>query len=303
MDWLVTALAYAAAGLAILLVLWPTVSSGQRFLRRWGVPEPDEQQAAYAVAYLRDRRLLYPPLFLLAPVLLAPASGESNPLTFLAPLVAGLLVAEAVAALRPARGPRTATLVRRHWRDLVPRWAVATLLALAAVAVGLAVAGLTAQPWADKVSALIPSDGMWRSADSTWSFSGNSLADLARPTPWFTLVGVAVGLAAVFGLVRLAVRRGAIGDARVDAALRTRTARVAVGVGIAWMAAMVMVANNRITFLRHFLVPPGFPRPPEWLAHTAATDFTGVVVLFVAAAGWIWAANPPRRLPYVQAAA
>ncbi|CRK55384.1 hypothetical protein [Alloactinosynnema sp. L-07] len=305
MERLITPLTYAAVGLAILLVLWPTVSTGQRFLCRWGVPDPDEQQAVHAVAYLRNRRLLYPPLFLLAPVLIAPASGDSSPLTFLAPLIAGLLVAEAIASLRPPRGPRVATLVRRHWRDVVPRWAMATLLALASAAVALAVAGLIAQTWADRVSALLPADGVWRSADgsSTWSFSGGYATDIGRPTSLFALVGIAVGVAAVLGLVRLAVRRGPVGDPRVDAALRTRTARVAVGIGIAWMAAMVMGASNRLQFLRHFMVPPGFPQAPGWLAHTSATDLTGVVVLFVAAAGWIWAANPPRRLPYVRAAA
>lgn len=298
---------YAVVGLAVLLVLWPTESSGRRFLRRWGVSDPDERQTALAVSYLRNRRLLYPPLLLLGPALADVAidrPGDPGFLTLLAPVIVALLLAETIGALRKPTGPRIAALTKRHWRDLAPRWAMATMLTLAATAVGLAVAGLIAQPWANRIAAAIPRDGVWTYPDGSgsWTVPVLVLSELTRPSSVITLAGIAIGLAAVLGLVRLAVRRRPIGDPRLDAALRTRTARVAVGIGIAWMAAMVVLANNRLTFLRTFYPPSEFPSAPSWLAYTSAGNFLGVLLLFVAAAGWIWAANPPRRLPYVEAA-
>jgi hypothetical protein len=307
-----TALVYGVLGIALLVVLWPTMPAGRRFLQRWGAPDPDERQGAQAAKYLRDRRLLYPLLFLLAPAATAPAARtlgvpylDSGPVRYLAPLIVALLLAETVAALRPVRGPRIATLARRRWRDLVPRWAIGTLLTLGVVAVLLAVAGLFAQPWANRIMASIPPDGVWRSADgATLNVSEQYRAEIDRPVCWIAITGVALGLVVVLGVVRLAVRRGSVADPQVDAALRTRSARVAVGIGIAWMASMVLVANNRLGFLRGIRMPvPGFPPAPGWLEHTSATDFLGLLVLFIAAAGWIWVANPPRRMPYVQTAA
>src|SRR5262249_60215359 len=55
---------------------------------------------------------------------------------------------------------------------------------------------------------------------------------LDRSGDWLVLAGAAVGLAAVLAVVWLAVLRPAEADPEVDAALRTRSARVAVGVGL-----------------------------------------------------------------------
>ncbi|WP_447006753.1 hypothetical protein ACRAKI_09910 [Saccharothrix isguenensis] len=302
-------LLHGVLGLALLVALWPTRSTGLRFLRRWGVADPDERQGALAVKYLRDRRLLYPPLFLAAPAVAALAAHAwglpSSDLGFvrsLAPLIVALLLAEAVAALRRARGPRVATLTRRHWRDLVPRWAIGLLLTFGAVAALLAVAGMIAQPRVDRIVALIPAGGVRESEHGTLTVAPQHLAELACPTSLVTLIGVVSGLAAALGVVRLAVRRGPVGDPRVDAALRTRSARVAVGIGIAWTASMVLVANSRLVVLGSVDFA-GFPPPPDWLELVSFTELAGAPVLLAAAAGWIWVANPPRHLPYVQGAA
>jgi hypothetical protein len=295
-----TALLYGFLGVCLVVVLWPTVAGAERFLRRWGVADPDAQQAAEAKKYMRDRRLLYPPLFLLAPVVAASATGFVR---LLVPLVVGLLLAEVIAALRPVRGPRIATLTRRHWRDLVPRWAVGTLVGLASLGALSCLAGLLAQPWADQVAAAIPPGGVWRSADGvTLTVSEQYQTEIGRSVSWLALAGVLAGLVAVLGVVRLAVQRGSVADPKVDAVLRTRSARVAVGMGIAWMGTLVVVANNQLTFLRGIDFPiPGLPPAPGWLDATAPGDFLGFLVLFVAAAGWIWAANPSKRMPYVSA--
>ncbi|MCE6999651.1 hypothetical protein LZG04_33280 [Saccharothrix sp. S26] len=297
------ALGGGLAGLLLVVLLWPTASAARRFLRRWGVPEPDDRQTARAVAYLRDRRLLYPVLFLLAPVVVAPVArilGFEHPdagaFRGLATVLVALLLAEAVAALRPARGTRIATLTPRHWRDLVPRWAIGVLLALGTAAAVLAVAGLAAQPWANRVAAAIPAGGSWRSADgAVVTVSERHYAGIGVPVSLIALVGVVCGLCAVLGVVRLAVRRRSLPDPAVDLALRTRSARVAVGIGLAWMASMVVVAANRLDFLRAVRLPvAGMPPAPAWLEHASAAGSVALVALLVGVVGWMWVATPSR---------
>jgi hypothetical protein len=299
------ALFYGLPVLVLVVLLWPTVSAGRRFLRRWGVQDPDDQQVAHAVRYLRDRRLLYPVLFVPAPVVAGPAARalgfanqEPGAFRHLASLIVALLIAEAAVALRPVRGPRTATLTRRQWRDLVPRWAIGTLLVLGAVAASLAVAGLLAQPWASRVSAVIPADGSTRWGNGgSFTVSAEYHAEMDDPVSLVVLTGVVLGLLVVLGVVRLAVRRRSVADPLVDIALRTRSARVAVGIGIAWMGSMVLVANNRLGFLHSFHFPwQEFPPEPAWLEHVAAFGFLSLVAFLVGVTGWIWVANPPRRL-------
>ncbi|MFD0206064.1 MULTISPECIES: hypothetical protein [Saccharothrix] len=303
-DLVGTALGWGLVGLVLVVVLWPTTSGGRRFLRRWGVPEPDDRQSAQAVRYLRDRRLLYPVLFLLTPVVTEPvaralgfAEPGSGAFRSLASLLVALLAAEAAAALRPVRGTRTATLARRHWRDLVPRWAVGMLLVLGAVAVLLAVVGLAAQPWADRVADAVPTGGVWRSVDGTvrGTVSERHYAEIGLPVSQVALVGAVCGLAVVLGVVRLAVRRRSLADPLVDAACRTRSARVAVGIGLAWTASMVLVAVGRLDYLRSVeFAEAGFPPAPAWLEHTSATGYLGFAAFLLGLGGWIWVANPSR---------
>ncbi|WP_433266686.1 hypothetical protein ACQPZF_41525 [Actinosynnema sp. CS-041913] len=279
-------LLYGLLGLAILLVLWPTRAGGNRFLRRWGVADPTEEQALHAVRYLRNRRLLYPPLFLLVPTATSAAADlfrlpapQPSPLHHLTPIIVALLLAEAIAALRPVRGPRIAMLTCRHWRDLAPRWAMGLLLTFAAVAILLTTAGLLAQPWAR------------RSVDVSASIAPWFRAEVVQPLGILVIIGVTVGMAAVLGVVRPAVRRGSVADPEVDAALRTRSARVALGIGIAWLGWMVILANNRLSALhglRHSTQQPA----PFWLDFVPALGLLGVIALLVSAAGWIWVANP-----------
>lgn len=310
----VIVLVYGFLGAALLYVLWPTVHGGRKFLARWGIDDPTEEQGVQAKKYLRDRRLLYPVLFLLGPIVAIPVADglgvrapDPGVVGYLAPVIIALLIAEVVAALRPVRGPRIATLTPRRWTDLVPRWAMAVLAGLTLVATGLAVVALLAQPWADRAVALIPADGTWTSADgnATVSIPEHYREEIGQPMAWAVLVGITFCLVVVLGIVRLAVRRRSVADAQVDAALRTRTARVTVGIGIVWMSYLISVANGRISSLRSLgYQPPGFPEPaPPWLDHLRVTDLFGVLALFVAVASWIWVANPPRRLPFVRVAA
>jgi hypothetical protein len=308
MSWtgLLVALTYGLLGAALLFALWPTEQSGSRFLRRWGINWPSRQQSTEAARYLRQRRVLYPVLFLLTPPALAAAYGlaglpdsDAGVFRLLAPVLGALLLAELVAAIRPRRGVRVAALRQRSWRDLLPRWSPVMLLALAVLAVLLAGAGLLAQPWADRLgAALPPNDVAQPPTDWRIHVSEEYRAEIANSDSWVALAGAVVCLLAVLGLVRLVVRRPAVADAQVDAALRTRSARVAVGIGIAWLSAMVNVAVQRLWFLHGLRVGPeqlGSPAP-GWLARLAELmNLLSLPLMFAAIVGWIWVANPPRR--------
>lgn len=131
-------------------------------------------------------------------LLLPPVLGHTTAGTIVATLLLGGLIAELLAQ-RPARGRRReAVLARRTLTDLVPAWA----LALSVLAVVASVVGLSVA-------------GRW------------------------TLVAVSAGTAVVtWTIALLALRRPATGEARADLALRSRSARVAVGLGIATCAAL-----------------------------------------------------------------
>ncbi|CCH35619.1 hypothetical protein ABZ816_13540 [Actinosynnema sp. NPDC047251] len=255
---------YLAAGAVLLFVLLPTAKAGRRFLARWGVPDADEAQSRHAARHLRERRLLYPVTFLLVPtdflVLdVAPHLAPIGYLRYLLPVVVALVIAEALGALRGVRGPRAAALTRRGWRDLVPKWAVVVLLALAASAVLMSLLGLLA----------------WRTR-SVHSESG------------LVITAVAVGLAAVFGAVRLAVRRPVVADPLVDAALRARGARIAVGAGMALMAYLVFLA---FTWAAHADV---------WGPILVGSQLLVLPAIPVALVGWVLVARLSGSAAYVR---
>ncbi|MET8845597.1 hypothetical protein [Amycolatopsis sp. NPDC004625] len=129
--------------------------------------------------------------------------------TIVVTLLLGGLIAELLAQ-RPARGPRReAVLAPRTLRDVVPVW-VLVLGGLAAVA-AVAHLALTAQG---------------------------------------KLLAVAAGTVVVCAAITLlAVRRPAVGEPRTDLALRTRSARVAIGLGIGACTAIGWPAGDFGSFL------------------------------------------------------
>lgn len=138
-----------------------------------------------------------------------PALGDTTAGTIVTTVMLGGLIAELLAQ-RPSRGPRReAVLTRRTLLDLVPAWAL--------VLSGLAVAG--------------------------------SLVSLALTGRW-TLLAVSAGAAVVsWAIALLALRRPAVGEPRADLALRRRSARVAIGLGIATCAAIGGPVQNLGSFL------------------------------------------------------
>ncbi|HVV24967.1 MAG TPA: hypothetical protein VHF06_36385 [Pseudonocardiaceae bacterium] len=242
---LVFAVVMGLFGLLALAILWPTSRSGRRLLTRWDVPEPTRDEVDDAVRYLRRRRFWYPWLyFALAWTiddthLKGPEAGWRAP--YLLVLLFGALIAE-VLALRPARSRRRVAVLRpRQLSDLVPTWALALLGIVAGVALVLCVASLAGVPWARH----------WM-LDVRFSV--------------VALVVTVVSVPVVALVVRLALRRPADGDPRVDAALRARSARVAVGLGIGTLGALL----------------------------SGPTATVGWIVLVIALAGWIAVVSPAR---------
>ncbi|MEV7097075.1 hypothetical protein AB0M80_29905 [Amycolatopsis sp. NPDC051045] len=124
-------------------------------------------------------------------------------------LLLGGLVAELLAQ-RPARGPRReAVLAPRTLLGIVPVWVL--------VLGGLAAAG--------------------------------SMVHLGLTAQW-RLLAVAVATVLVSAAITLlAVRRPAVGDPRADLALRCRSARVAIGLGIGACTVIGWPTGNLVSFL------------------------------------------------------
>jgi hypothetical protein len=199
-------------GLLILFLLWPGNRQGVRLLRRWGIAEPTEQDVADAVRYLRRRRFWYPWLFLFIPAILATGSTTDGGGNLWVTVLLGSLLAE-ILAQRPSRGAqRSALLAQRGILDFVPRWAL--------IVFGIAT-----------VAAVL------------------RRAELGQ---WLVLAAALVVTGLAWLIVLLAVRRPSDGRPEVDLALRTRSARVAVGLGIAAPASLGPEASNLPGFL--FLV-------------------------------------------------
>jgi hypothetical protein len=263
-SWLEhTLLPAALAAGVLLLVLWPTTHSGQRLLKNWGIPDPRPDQVTEAVRYLWRRRILYIVLLLVVPSLARLVLGQdTSGLGLFVPLLVAMLIAELVATLRPVRGVRVAALDRRDWRDLVPRWAVWTMGVMSIVTVGLAGYGLTQE---------------------------HTLAT-SKPDSLAALAHLAACLCLVSLIVWLAVRRPAVADEEVDAALRTRTARVAFGIGFGWLGTALSIAGQRIYALQ---VDGPEVLSRNWFEN--AMQYSTGVALVVSIVCWMWVAVPSRR--------
>ncbi|MEQ4210445.1 hypothetical protein [Actinopolymorpha sp. B9G3] len=318
---LVVLLLLAFAGLAFS---WWDVrrERGRRFLTRWGVSEPTEQ-ADTAARYLRHRRLLHPFVFsalLVGVNVMTGVNGLPDPdwgLVLLGALHATLLVAEVVVAVRRRLEPvRVASLARRRFTDVVPSFALALQAAMTLVLVAAAGVALAVQPWADSV-------GAWRRRHDDEIGPSSPIGILEWDPPpqgttviWLLLgIGLAVALAA-FAVVRLTLTRGPVADDVVDAALRVRTARVAVGTGLLLTAVplvgivsrigevgvLASIASQSRGWPPRLLPTPDFPGPPAWIAEVGELRDT-VVLLAIATGlvGWAAVVAPVKRLRLVQA--
>jgi len=273
---------------------------GAGLLRRWGIVELDGDKARTASRYLRERRVLT--LVVMVPALVVVSTlwvnvstyellSEASMYLVLGSVLVSMLVAEWWAGLRrPQASTRVAVLRRRRVSDLVPTYALVLYLAMTALAIAADVAGSVVRPWAQRMLQRSPPP-----AERERPFlAGDLYRDLAAiPPDWPFLAGTAACLAAVAGVVWLAVTRPmATEDDRVDAVLRARSARVAVGLGTALTATITQAALARLR-PQSFLFVQG---APDWVT-TAGTALYWVTVLVwpLGIVIWIWVTTPPRR--------
>jgi hypothetical protein len=138
-----------------------------------------------------------------------PLIGDTTLGTLFATLLLGGLIAELLAQ-RPSRGPRReAVLAPRTLLGVVPAW----ILVLG----GLAAAG--------------------------------TVVHLTLTAQWRLLAIAAGAVLVCAAITALAVRRPAVGAPRVDLALRSRSARVAIGLGIGACAAIGWPGGNLVSLL------------------------------------------------------
>jgi len=210
----------------VLLLLWPTVRSGPRLLRNWGVAEPTSEQGRIARLYLLYRRVLYVALIIVAGLIDGLSEREQAfpraYFPYLGWFLAAVLLGELIAMLRPVGGQvRVATLERRTIRDVLPAWMIAVHL----VTVVAAVAGIA-----------------WVDVDEPGLMPG-----------WAQVLVVIVSAVAVYAVAWLTVARPAMSDAAVDRALRLRSVRVTIGLGTMFAATMLtdalylVVGPERVT--------------------------------------------------------
>jgi hypothetical protein len=243
------ALLLGACGVAFLGLFWPGDHQGRRLLARWGVIAPEAAEIGHAVTYLRSRRVWYPPVFAVFGLLagLWPGSGQQGGGWggAVAAVLGGALLAEMLAQ-RAVRGAhRVAVLAPRGVASLVPGWALALLGAAALALATIGAGSLAGTGWAQ---ALLP-----------------------RASAPGALAAGALTVLVVAGVLTLAVRRPPVGDPRLDAVLRIRSARVATGLGIAVLA---FLASS----------------PAEWSMPAFLVTVAGLIAWRAVAAG----ITPPR---------
>lgn len=253
-----------------------TPVSGQRLLRRWGLPEPTVEQGKVAAAYLRTRRRRYVPIFiglwLVVGGVRAAVDVPGNTswfLLLLGTIIATLLVSEASAMLRPAlRSERSAALIRRGITDLVPPYGVlafgsVTLVTLFGIVVNLFLPG-------------------------------------GKGQMWLLLVALVAVASACCVVVWLSLIRGRLyDDGAVDAALRIRTARVTISSGLFLTWWIALTAFERINQLVH---ASGIAQLPPLLAFAEAVRSPAVTFVFVMSlVACAMLVNPWRKQRLVEA--
>ncbi|MCM6773773.1 hypothetical protein NDR87_09860 [Nocardia sp. CDC159] len=240
--------ALAVSAAVLLWLLWPSERSGPRLLRRWGVPDPTEEQGRIVRTYLRNRRVLY------VVFLVLPGYWFGG----LCWILIALLLAELIAMIRPVRGRfRVATLTRRSIGDMLPTWMIAVHL----TAVALAVCGV-----------------LLTSAAET-SATGPATAG----EPWISVAAAVGSTGVVYAVAWLAIARPAMGDVAVDTALRLRSARVMTGLGTMAAATLLADALWGLANLRR-----SGKEMPDWVAWIGpqAIPFALVTLLLGLVAWW-----------------
>jgi hypothetical protein len=120
----------AGVGLVLLVVLWPTRSTGKRLLKSWKVSDPTSAQVDDAIRYLKRRRLLYPWLFV--GMSFVPFVSGRGLGSLAAIVLGGTLLAELIALALPREGrQRVASLTPRGLFDIASQYVLGAYAVIA----------------------------------------------------------------------------------------------------------------------------------------------------------------------------
>ncbi|MER5389947.1 hypothetical protein [Saccharopolyspora sp. NPDC002686] len=209
-------LIYFLVAQAVVAVLWSNPERGRKLLVKWGVPEPSDTQITMALHYRRLRWICYPFLLTgMAGVSVLMTGGDRDGMTS---FPAALLFAAAIAELLALPTSKHAPPVRHPLFSLIPRWG--------AVLYGVALLTTIVVGIID-----LPAEDLATSALASTNTSNPGIAQ--RPIPTVApLVATAAVLLAVAVVLRVSTTRSFSADRAVDLALRVRSARVALALGV-----------------------------------------------------------------------
>ena len=282
-----TALAVALVCAVVLGLGAALHPDGAAWLRRWGLPSPTPEQAHVVRRHLRERRLWTVLAYLALGALVTattPPGDEPGTPRLLGSLLVGLLVGELVAVWRQRRDQvARAAPVPAPRPPSLPRWPLHLLRAAFALACLLTVSTLALAAW-------------WRSDLSVAARAESLFAGLTVDRE--VELGVPA-VAAVVVLVELVVRlatgrpAGPDTDEAVDLLLRARTARVALGVGVAAIGVVLIALAEQLQLQVLHLRGTAQERVAEVV--TSASTLVGVAGAVGGIVVWVLMANQPSR--------
>ncbi|MGW1681054.1 hypothetical protein [Saccharopolyspora sp. NPDC002376] len=270
-------LIYFLAVQAVVAVLWSNPLRGRKLLVKWGVPEPSGTQITMALHYRRLRWICYPFLFTgMAGVSMLVAGDDRDGMTS---IPAALLFAAAIAELLALPTSKHAPPVRRPLFSLIPRWGVAMYGAAVLVTIVVGIIDL-------------PAEELATSALTSTNAPNPGIAQ--RPIPIAApLMATAVVLLAVAVVLRMSTTRSFSADRAVDLALRVRSARVALALGVvSQMVYVLPLAWWRIPVVANQMNPGDSAL--DWVRQADRTvGLPLVVLIYITLACWPLLASPP----------
>ncbi|GAA0510662.1 hypothetical protein A8924_4798 [Saccharopolyspora erythraea NRRL 2338] len=291
-DWLSPLALPTVVVLGCAVALWSDRTRARKLARKWGVPEPSADQVDEVLHYRRLRLAGYPLIFVVAAVccrLLLPPNpehadetGQGSYLALVAMFFFGAVIAELLAIARI----RKSQPMRLHLAEIAPRWGVGFCGALVPATFALGLIDLQAQPHITPNMLLL--------AEQNKQHTGTPIA--------VPFVGTALVALLVMFVLWSARTRSFSADAELDRALRNRSARVVLGLGIGMQVSFLGLVWWRMDFLSRFATGADLSgaQPAEVVLENWARGMVDLVqpwLLLVVTGGmfgWLLVANPGK---------
>jgi hypothetical protein len=273
--------------LVFAAALWSDRTRARKMAQKWGIPEPTNNQVDEVLYYRRLRLACYPLLYgtieacygLLMPLQQDQEGRTNEGISLIAMFLSGAVIAELLALSR-TRQPQP---LRLRLVDIVSRWGIGVFGTLVLVTFVLGLIDLQAQPH------ITPN--VLRLAEQNKDHVGVPIA--------VPFIGTALVLMLVAFVLWSTQTRSFSADGEVDRALRTRSARVALGLGIGMQLSFLALTSWRMEFLDHYATGADLfgPDPAEvaiqdWAQTTNDLVQSWKLVAIPAMFSWIYVTNP-----------